>query len=291
MHYLVISVLCSVAVSVLLKLAKRHAVDIRQAIMVNYAAAAAATWLWFAPQPRALFESSAAGAWPVLIALGVLLPAIFVVWSLAVHRGGLVRADASKRLSLVLPLIAAFTLFGEAFAWLEGLGAALGLVAIACLVARRNTAGGKGGAGGWSWLLLLFAGAGLIDILFKRVAQLDGVSFQTVLFATFVLAFILSALWMGVLYACRRARLRGRHLAGGVLLGLLNFGNIVTYVEAHRAFPENPALVFAAMNIGVIVVATLVGAGLFRERLNKWNRAGLVLAVVAVAVLTFAQVG
>jgi drug/metabolite transporter (DMT)-like permease len=74
----------------------------------------------------------------------------------------------------------------------------------------------------------------------------------------------------------------------GVVLGLLNFGNIVFYIEAHRALPRNPAMVFSAMNIGVIAVAALVGVLLFRERLNKWNRAGVALAITAVAVIAAA---
>ncbi|MDN5864482.1 MAG: EamA family transporter [Gammaproteobacteria bacterium] len=288
MHYLVISVLCSVAVSVLLKLAKRYRIDVRQAIMVNYLVAAVATLLWFDPRPQALLQPEAVGAWPILIALGILLPSIFVVWALAVRHGGVVRADASQRLSLLLPLVAAFTLFGQPFNWLEGLGAALGLLAIAGLVARRNAGRQDWRGGAWLWLLLLFVGMGAIDILFKEVARLTGVPFPAVLLAAFVLAFVLSVLAIGGLAVAGRARLHWRYLLGGVLLGVLNFGNIVSYVEAHRALPENPALVFSAMNIGVIVVATLVGVGLFHERLNHWNRAGLVLAVVAVIVLATA---
>jgi len=42
------------------------------------------------------------------------------------------------------------------------------------------------------------------------------------------------------------------------------------------------------MNIGVIVLATLVGALLFGEQLGRLNRAGLLLAVVAVALLAVA---
>lgn len=42
------------------------------------------------------------------------------------------------------------------------------------------------------------------------------------------------------------------------------------------------------MNIGVIVLATLVGVGLFRERLSRLNGVGLLLAVGAIAVLASA---
>ncbi len=142
--------------------------------------------------------------------------------------------------------------------------------------------------GGWWWPLGVFAGFGAIDILFKRMAQLTRVPFTDVLFATFVLAFILAGGVMVWLYASHRAQWRWRHAGGALLLGVFNFGNILFYVEAHRHLARNPSLVFSAMNIGVIVLATLVGIGFFRERPSWLNRFGLALAVIAVLVLAMA---
>ena len=39
------------------------------------------------------------------------------------------------------------------------------------------------------------------------------------------------------------------------------------------------------MNVGVIAVATLIGVGVFKERLNRINIVGLLLAIGCVAVL------
>ena len=37
---------------------------------------------------------------------------------------------------------------------------------------------------------------------------------------------------------------------------------------------KEPALVFASMNMGVIILGTLVGAGLFKEKLTRSNVLG-----------------
>jgi drug/metabolite transporter (DMT)-like permease len=79
-----------------------------------------------------------------------------------------------------------------------------------------------------------------------------------------------------------------RNIVGAVLLGVFNFGNILFYVQAHRHLARDPALVFSAMNIGVIVLATLVGVAWLGERLGHVNRIGLALAVAAVLVLATA---
>src|SRR3546814_6848946 len=86
------------------------------------------------------------------------------------------------------------------------------------------------------------------------------------LFAAFTLAGILIFLYLIV----KRSRWQTRNVVAGLALGLLNFGNIYFYIRAHQVFPENPTLVFSAMNIGVISLGTLVGAGLFKEKL-RWE--------------------
>jgi drug/metabolite transporter (DMT)-like permease len=290
MHFIVLSVLCSVTVSVLLKLARCWRIDVNQAIAVNYAVAAGLAALLLHPQPQDLLAPAARPAWPVLLALAVLLPAIFAVLAVSVRRVGVVRTDAAQRLSLLLPLLAAFTVFGEALSWLKAGGIVVGLAAIVCLLVRRGAAdtGPESARGAWGWPLAVCVGMGAIDILFKRVAQLTGVPFASVLLVVFVLSFALSALAIGAMYVRGTARPAWRHLGGGVLLGLFNFGNILFYVEGHRALPRHPALVFSAMNIGVIALAAVVGVWLFRERLNAWNRAGLVLAAVAVLMIASA---
>lgn len=288
MIYILLSVLCSVAVSVLLKLAPRFGVDVRQAITGNYLVAAVLAWVLFRPDPGLLMLPAAHPAWRVLIALGVLLPLIFLVLAHSVERAGVVRTDAAQRLSLLVSLVAAFTLFGEVLTWQKGIGMVIGLVAIACIVARGERAPGTSAAHGWWWPIGVFAGFGAIDILFKRMAQLTGVPFTDVLFATFVLAFVLAGLGMTWLYARGRAHWRWRHLVGAAALGALNFGNIVFYVKAHRQLAHDPSLVFSTMNIGVIVVATLIGMWLFAERPGRLNRVGLVLAIAAVVVLATA---
>lgn len=284
MHFLLLSITLSVCVSVLLKLAPRLDLDIRQAIGVNYLVAALLTWCLLDPDPAALAHVGAP-VWGLLLLLGLGLPAMFWVLALAVRRTGVVRTDAAMRLSLVLPLLAAFTVLGEALSWPKAAGAALGLVAIALIVTRRDGEAGPARASGAMLLLVVFAGMGAIDIVFKLMARLSPASSSSTLLAAFVLAALVSLLAVAWLYRRQRASRGWRHLAAGIVLGVLNFGNIVFYIHAHRALPDDPALVFAAMNIGVIVLATLVGLLAFRERLGRANIAGLALAVVAVAVL------
>lgn len=287
MIYIALSVCCSVIVSVLLKLAPGWQVDLRQAIGGGYLVASALCLYLLQPAPDLLFRAPFSPAWFLLLTLGVVLPAMFLVLATSVELVGIVRTDAAMRLSLILPLLAAFTLFGEALTAQKGMGVMVGLAAIACIVARPGDAVARS-ASAWKWPLVVFVGMGIIDIMFKLVAQESGVPFADILFASFSLAFVLSVLYLAWCYRRGRAQWRWRHAGGALLIGGFNFGNIVFYIMAHRALAEDPALVFSAMNIGVIVLATLVGVGLFRERLSRLNSLGLLLAVAAIAVLASA---
>ena len=139
----------------------------------------------------------------------------------------------------------------------------------------------------WPWLLAVWIGFALIDVLLKRIAQ-AGVSSLSSLTLCFALAFVLMLLLQLFRWARGQARFDGRSLLAGLLLGALNFGNILFYVRAHQALPDNPAVVFATMNIGVVALGTLVGVVAFGERTSRWNRLGLGLAVLAIALIAFA---
>jgi drug/metabolite transporter (DMT)-like permease len=290
MSYLFISVFCSVIVSILLKLAARQKVDMQQAIAGNYLVSGLLCWLLLHPSPDLLVRTPDDPACRVLIALGFLLPGIFLMLAKSVERVGIVRTDAAQRISLVIPLVAAFTLFGETLTWQKGFGVILGLIAIACIVTHRGYSQKPAHPqkGGWHWPVIVFIGMGVIDILFKRMAQLTDVPYVDVLFATFILAFILMAFYVGWLFTKGKASWSWHNVIAALLIGIFNFGNILFYIQAHRHFSQDPALVFSAMNIGVIVVATIAGIWFFNERLERLNKAGLILAVIAVLVLATA---
>jgi len=280
MSYLLLAVICSVLVSVLLKLARRHRLDVTQMVTWNYLVAAGLGALLLRPPMASLQQGHA--PWAALLALAVVLPGLFLILGRAVAEAGIVRSDVAQRLSLLLSLLAAFLLFGEqAGAWrMVGLG--LGLVAIAAITMRGGNTNGSDGS--WRWLLAVWMGFALVDVLLKTVA-LSGTPSTAALIVCFSLAFVLMLALQAGRHISGRSRFGWRHLGGGVLLGLLNLGNILFYVRAHQELHDSPATVFAGMNIGVVVLGALVGIFVFNERTSIGNRIGLLLAVVAIALI------
>ena len=286
MAFLFLSVLFSVAVSVLLKLAPRHRVDTAQMVTWNYLIAAILCAWVLAPPLAALRRPEA--PWPALLLLGTVLPGGFLVLAASVRQAGIVRSDIAQRLSLLVSLSAAFLWFGEAATpWKLG-GLVLGLAAIVCLLWRTPREGDT--RAGWALPLAVLAVFASVDILLKIVAR-AGTPFAASLLAAFALAFVLMLAMQGVRIARGRTRLCWRAAGAGALLGLLNFGHIVFYVRAHPTLADSPAVVFAGMNIGVVLLGTLVGALVFGEPLRRINRVAVPMAVAAIALIAWGARG
>lgn len=284
MHFILLSVACSVLVSVLLKLAPRRGWDVAQMVTWNYLAAALlCAWL-LQPPPAALRQPGA--PWAELLALAVVLPVLFLVLAASVRHAGIVRTDVAQRLSLLLSLAAAFLFFGERAAPMKLAGLALGLVAVVGIVSRPVRDGAPDRRG-WLLLLAVWAGFAGVDVMLKRLAM-SGTPATAALLVAFVLAFSGMLAWQGWRRLRHGVRPGLRHVAAGLLLGVLNFGNIAFYVRAHQALPDSPAVVFATMNIGVVVLGTAVGVLAFGEKTSGLNRMAIALAVAAIALIALA---
>lgn len=218
MAYLLASIVCSVLVSVLLKVARKQKINIEQAVAVNYIVAVTLTMLVLKPDlsnPQVFLPT-----WWLFAALGILLPTVFVIMGKSVDTAGIVKSDAAQRLSLFLPIVASFTLFHEQLTEGRLIGLVLAFTALFFLLWKSDGSKKSGGLSTQVMLLLgVWCGYGVIDILFKQVAK--------------------------------------------------------------------SGTAFAGMNIGVIVLGTLIGAAIFKEKISSINAAGISIAICSIACLFY----
>ncbi len=280
MSQLILAICASVLVSVFLKIARAKNIDISQAILINYITAIVLCVLVLKPNFDGLGIMTQASF--IMIALGVLLPSVFIIMAKAVQRVGIAKSDVAQRLALFLPVMASLTIFGESLTLAKGMGIILAFLSLMALTYKPNQDGIKTDIKQphKNTVLILsgvWLGYGVIDILFKQMSKL-GNAFADTLVISFILAFVLLLAYLMI----NKTQWRAKSLMSGVLLGVLNFANILFYIKAHQAYQDDPTLVFAGMNIGVICLGAVVGLLIFKEKLSSINGFGIIFGVMAV---------
>jgi drug/metabolite transporter (DMT)-like permease len=283
MIYILLSISCSVTVAVLLKLAKRYKIHVLQAVMWNYMTAIILSYIFFRPELKDIIAVPSALA----ISIGMLLPVLFLILAASVRNIGIVKSDIAQRLSLFIPILASLFLFGENFGGLKIAGLTVGFAAIILTLFRKSAV--KTETGSYVYPILVFIGFGLIDVMFKELALNKSIPYTTTLLVIFCISFIIAALILGYIILVKKKKIELINFLCGIILGCFNFGNILFYMKAHRAMAANPSTVFAAMNMGVIILGSIIGIILFKEKVSKLNYIGIAMALIAILLITLSQ--
>lgn len=282
MLFLVLSILCSVIVGVIFKITRKYDANPTQIVAFNYITALSLCYFTFSPN---LKEVDSNAPWNIYIAIGVLLPVVFLFLVASIKHMGIVKTDAAQRLSLFIPILAAWFIFKEEFNSYKVIGLVIGFLALLFILRKQS----ENTQNKWIFPAVVLVGFGIIDILFKQIAIYTTLPYPTSLFVVFCIALAIAIFISVYEMAIKNVKLEVKNILFGALVGLFNFGNILFYLKAHKAFAENPSTVFAGMNMGVIILGSLVGLLFFKEKLSKLNFIGLFLALIAIVFIVLSQ--
>lgn len=282
MLFLILSIICSVIVGVIFKITRKYNTNPIQIVAFNYVFALILCYVTFKPD---VSEVHTIAPWNIYLAIGILLPVVFLFLISSIKHMGIVKTDAAQRLSLFIPILAAWFIFKEEFNSYKLTGLIIGFVAL-LFILRKNSGNDQNK---WIYPTIVLFGFGIIDILFKQVALYTALPYTTSLFVIFDIALAVSLLVVVYYSVIKKVKLELKNILFGGLVGLFNFGNILFYLKAHKAFSENPSTVFAGMNLGVIVLGSLIGLLFFKEKLSKINFVGIFLALIAIIFIVFSQ--
>ncbi|HHG85008.1 MAG TPA: hypothetical protein ENJ82_09720 [Bacteroidetes bacterium] len=286
--YLGLSVLMMVLLFTCLREIPRFRMNLLHVVTTNYFVAAAIGLLFFAPE--AFTDVLAVpGASILAIAIGGLFFGLFFLMGITAQKVGVMYMTIVTKMAVAIPVLFAWLYYSEAMPRLRAAGVLLALGAVLLVNYRPGnpvtlTSSGKR----WMNIMLiaiLFIGSGATDSLFKvfnvHFAKLvPNASFTVALFAVSAMS---GALVVGIQLARHKAKIQGRSLLGGLLMGIPNFFSIIFLTKSLEYFD---ATVFYPVNNTLILVAmSLIGLLIYRERFNPWNLIGLALAVIAVLML------
>ncbi|MEO4005472.1 EamA family transporter [Flavobacterium sp. CAU 1735] len=284
MHFLIFSILCSVSVGILFKIAKRYTVSFQQMINYNYIVAIILCYVAYQPDTTTITSNA---PWSLYGILALLLPTVFLVLAASVRHIGIVKTDIAQRFSLIISILAAFLVFNETISPVKWIGLAIGFTAIFLVLYRNETTSGE--KNNWWYPIIVLLGFGIIDVCFKLIAAYTEIPYTTSLFVVFCGALVVSTAITLYTLLVKKEKVNGKSVLFGLALGVLNFGNILFYLKAHKALHDNPSTVFASMNFGVILLGTLAGTLVFKEKISRLNAIGIFMAFLAIIVITASQ--
>lgn len=284
MHFILLSIICSVSVGVLLKIAKRSNQSIYQIIAWNYSFALLSLLLFFTPQLKTNFSLTTGS---IIAGLIILLPTIFVFQAKAIQYSGIVKTDIAQRLSLFISIGFSIFIAKETFNNLKTTGLIVAFLAIFLTFYKKQTQQIEKENN--YFLPLVLVGFGVIDILFKKVATMGELSFTEILLLVFSGAFAIALIISYKQIHAQKEVFSTTNILWGAGVGFLNFGNIAFYIKAHQNLSSNPSTVFIGMNMGVIILGSLIGIFYFKEKLTRLNYFGLVMSLISIVLIALSQ--
>lgn len=281
---LALSILSSTLIFVVFKLYDTYRVQTLYAIVVNYMVACITGFFLYegAVDIGQLLNTS--WFWgPIL--MGVLFITIFNLMAKTAQVAGVSVASVATKMSLVIPVIVGIWLFDERLTFIQIIGIVLALAAVYLaslkqkhLVINRQT------------LLLpflVFLGSGIIDTSIKYFEELHLTDAEVPLFSSMVFgcAALSGILFIGIRTKSTPLKVNFKNILGGIALGVPNYFSIYFLIRALRTDMLSSAAIFTLNNVAIVMLSTLVGIVLFKERLSLKNWGGVALAVVSIVLV------
>ena len=282
MQYLILAILCSTGVFVSMRLFERFHIENHQALMWNYAVAAAAGFL-MAPTESYDLSLTAMPWFKLSLLTGFWFIFTYLLMTYSSQRSGVTITSLSSKLSVVIPTLCGIFIFHEKLNAIAICGILLAIIALYLVVGGKSR--NEKHHSGWVLPLLIFFGTGIGDMLMKFTERLNKSDDMT-----FMIAFIyLIAMLFGIGIVVRdgilkKTKWQWKSLLGGLGLGLVNYFSTYCMYQGMRCFDN--VVLFPIYNIGVVSCTALAGWLLFKERLTWKNYLGLGLAIAAVILIS-----
>jgi len=285
--YLLLSVLSSVVIFVVFKLFDRFKINILNAIVVNYIVACICGVIAY-DSPISASEIISHDWFYYTIALGALFIVVFNLMAITTQRSGLSVVSVATKMSVVIPILFGLFYYKESFGYLKIIGVLLALIAV-YLTAIKSKEGIKIDRNTLIFPLLVFIGSGIIDTSIKYlensfVAENDVPIFSATIFGA---AATIGILILGYLMIQGKFKFELKNLIGGIALGIPNYFSIYFLVNALRSDIMDSSGIFTINNVAVVMMSTIIGIMLFKEKLSTKNWGGIILAVVSIFLVAF----
>ncbi len=286
MIFLLLSILFSTGLFVIFKYFGVYKVDVLKAIFINYIVAFSMGFL-LAERQIPINEIYLEPWFPGSLVLGALFVSIFFVMAMTAQRNGVSVTSIAGKMSVVIPVLFGVFLYNESVTFLKILGIIIALVAVYLSSVKEDKSENTGTL---LFPVLLFLGSGAIDTILKYV-QVNHVADEDVSIfsgSLFGIAAIFAVLILAIKSIKKREAFGVKNVIAGIILGVPNYYSIVFLIKALQNKNFESSTLFTINNVAIVIVSTLVGLLLFKEKFSLKNKIGVALAILGIVLVTIA---
>lgn len=276
MIYLILSILSSATIAIIMRFAQQRISYPIGLLAGNYIVCSLMALLLSVPElqnitPQFLVLPTGLG-----VLNGALYLGSFALMQWNTRHNGVVLSSVFMKLGILVSTLLSVVWFGESPTLLQIIGFLLAVTAIVIINFQKGASLNKKS---WALLLMLLA-AGMGDGMSKVYEVYGDSNFENLfLFFTFLAALLLCLIFL----AHKKERLGIKELRYGAALGIPNFFSSLFLLKSLAAIPA--VIAFPTVNVAVILVVSLAGFLLFREKLSRRQIIGGILICIALALL------
>ncbi len=226
--------------------------------------------------------------------MGAIFIMLFNLVAFTTQKIGVAVSSVANKLSLVIPFAFSLYLYNESSTWIKIAGIIIALVAVflTCLPPKTNHNYTQKQLSTFLLVLLptiLFLGSGLLDTLVKYVEQtyLNDSNNNAYLISSFATAASIGLLILIILIATGKQKFDWRSITAGIIIGVPNYFSIWCLVHVLKEYQGRSSAIIPINNMGIVLLSSVVAWLLFRERLSATNWMGIILSLVAIALIAF----
>ena len=225
--------------------------------------------------------------WIAIAALiGLLFIMMFYTIGIATQKSGITVTSVAGKMSLIIPVIFSIIHYNEVLTTYKIAGSILALISIVLTIYKPAKT--KVDTNYFYLPLIVFIGTGIIDSLIKFTQEKYLNEDVSLVFSSFV--FTISGIIGLAIVLIRKKNIHQlfslKTVALGALLGICNFGSLYFIIMAFDAKIFDSSVIFGLNNIGIVSLSVLISIGFFREKINKYNFVGIILAITSIIILT-----
>ena len=287
MIYLILSILSFTAIVLIFKLFDKYKVHTFHTIVYNYIVAAILGF-YIAGGNFSITQITQKNWFPNAIIIGILFISLFYLVALTAQKVSVAVSIIANKMSVVIPVIFAFFLYDDSITFLKISGIILALAGV-ILTFRKDKDIDIGNKKYIFLPVVLFIGSGLLDTYIKYSQEYYLQKDELLIFIPCLFAIAAIA---GIIIVLSRQLLSPekfyiKNLLWGVLIGLFNYSSVYFLIKTLELERFESSAVFPVNNMGIVIVATIAAFFLYKEKLSKQNWIGIILSVIAIAMIAF----